>query len=188
MSNINLCDCEENWMEIKNKNNSKYLLSSKGRLYSYSRKKFIGVENNRKYIYIGGNSGFFSTKIHRLVYRYFYQINIEDYDRNYNEVDHFDAKKNHNCVCNLRICSSLENNNNTITRKNKSEGQKGNKKSKETKQKIRKSLTGRKGKKHTEESIKKMRKPRKKYKCQYCSREIGGKGNLRRHEKVCNKN
>jgi hypothetical protein len=124
MSNINLCDCEEHWMEIKNKKSNLYLLSSKGRLYSYQSGKYIGHNNKRGYV--SSSSFFFSDKIHRLVYRYFNQINIEDYDKNYNNIDHLDTIKNHNCICNLKLCSSSENNNNPITKKTHSKSMKGN--------------------------------------------------------------
>ena len=114
MSNINLCCCEENWIEIKNKKNNLYLLSSKGRLYSYNRCRFIGSNNNDNYIHI---TGFFATKLHRLVYRYFNQINIEKYDRNFNEIDHINTIRNHNCICNLRCGTHTDNMNNIITMK-----------------------------------------------------------------------
>ena len=115
MSNINLCDCEEHWMKIKNKYGSLYKLSLKGRLYSYKNKKYIGYVN--KYNGYIDVSGFFSCKIHRLVYRYFYQINIEDYDINYNEIDNIDTIRNHNYICNLRIGSRKDNQNNLKTKK-----------------------------------------------------------------------
>ena len=44
MSNINLCKCEEYWMEIKNKNGSLYKLSSKGRMYSYHSKRMYFLQ------------------------------------------------------------------------------------------------------------------------------------------------
>ena len=113
MSDINLCDCPEHWMEITNKKGKLYLLSSKGRLYSYHTKRFVGRIKKNGYI---EHCGFFGgSSIHRLVYRYFYQINIEKYDRNYNEIDHINTIKNHNCVCNLRCVSCNINNNNSIT-------------------------------------------------------------------------
>jgi len=174
MSDITLCPCEENWMEIKNKNGSKYLLSSKGRLYSYLYKRFIGKYNGN---YVGG---FDSNRMHRLVAKYFIN-NGNDYNLT---TDHINTNKKHNCICNLKICSQKENSNNPITRKNISKGKKGCKSSF-------------KGKHHTEENKKilseklKGREPwnkgkkAKKYCCINCKKEIGGKSNLSRHYKSC---
>ncbi len=116
MSNINLCDCEENWIEIKNKNNRLYLLSSKGRVFN---RKFIGSIKKSGYVHIGGSSKFFSCVISRLVYRYFFQINIENYDRKNNEVCHINGIRTHNCVCNLMIGSHKNNCNDKLTKKKK---------------------------------------------------------------------
>ena len=183
MSNINLCDCEENWMEIKNKKGKTYYLSSKGRLkriLKNKKEKYSGSINKIGYVIISTNV--FSKFIHRSVYRYFFQINIEEYDRNYNEIDHINTIRNHNCICNLKCGSQTENNNNSLTCKKRSESLKGE----------NNGMYGKKGsmygKKHTEESLRKMRKPKPKYLCQYCQRPIGGKYNLTRHEKICNKN
>ena len=89
MSDITLCPCEEHWIEIKNKNGNKYLLSSKGRIYSYYKQNFLSYNKNEEYIIIKHNI-FFSKLIHRIIYRYFNQINIEDYNRNYNDICHID--------------------------------------------------------------------------------------------------
>ena len=72
MSNINSCDCKEHWMEIKNINGSKYLLSSKGRLYNFKLRRFISSTTRQGYI--KSSEYFFSDKVHRMVYRYFNQI------------------------------------------------------------------------------------------------------------------
>ena len=82
---------------------------------------------NKKYIQT--TKGIFSNLMHRVVYRYFYQINIEDYNKNYNEIDHINTICNHNCICNLRICSMLDNNRNPKTCENRSKACKGIKKS-----------------------------------------------------------
>jgi len=133
MSDITICDCEEHWIEIKNKKGKLYLLSSKGRLYSFSRKKFIGKLSKNKYVY--GTRSLFSDCMHRLVYRYFYQINIEEVNEN-NHIDHINTIKNHNCICNLRCCSRTENNNNILTKQKISNSLIGNKRAKGNKGKI----------------------------------------------------
>jgi len=132
MSDITLCDCEEHWMEIKNKNGSKYLLSSKGRLYSYKSGRFIGKKSIYGYIIIRWD---FSNCMHRLVYRYFNKINIEEVNEN-NQIDHINTIRNHNCLCNLRCCSITENNNNPLTKKKYSIWQIGKSFTQETKKKI----------------------------------------------------
>ena len=147
MSDINLCDCEENWIEIKNKKNNLYLLSSKGRLYSYHSERFIGDYKENGYI---KTSGFFTSKIHRLVFHYFNKnkINIKNYDRKLNEIDHINTIRHHNCICNLRCCSRSENNNNILTRKKNSESRKGK-------------ITWMKGKKHSQKSKQKISEKKK---------------------------
>lgn len=44
------------------------------------------------------------------------------------------------------------------------------------------------GKKHSEETKQKMRKPKPRFNCQFCNKEVGGEGNLKKHEKVCSGN
>ena len=170
MSNINLCDCEEHWIEIKNKYDSLYLLSSKGRLYSYKKFNFIEKINKDGYCIVGC---FFSTKIHRLVYQYFNKNNsqglqdIKKYNIKINEIDHINTIRNHNCICNLNCGSRFDNNNNPLTKKKKSLSVKGKNNpmfgkihNKETKQKI---SENKKGIKLSEKTIQKKSKSMKLY-------------------------
>jgi len=189
MSDINLCDCPEHWMEIKNKKGQLYLLSSKGRIYSYKSGKFIGKKNKKGYI--SGINNFFSMLVHRLVYRYFNQINIEEVNEN-NNIDHINTIRNHNCLCNLNCCNQTENMNNPLTKKKISKSMKGKNHpfygkyhSEESKKKISESL---KGTIKSEESKQKLRKPRpKNIKCLKCNSKYYDIGNLTKYHKNCNK-
>lgn len=104
MSNINLCNCKEEWKKINN-----YYLSSKGRVISdcsYPPKKNDCVKKSG---YCNSSLGI----IHSLVYYHF----IEKYtpDRKEKVIDHINTIKNHNCICNLRLCSQKDNINNKLT-------------------------------------------------------------------------
>ena len=154
MSNINLCDCKENWMEIKNKNNL-YLLSSKGRVYSFRYYKMVGSKKKESgYIKIGN-----FNYTHRLVAKYFLN-NGKDYDL---DTDHINTIRNHNCVCNLRICTKSQNMNNPLSIENQRKSQKGNIK----KNGIKKKKSGPK--------INKI------YKCYFCNSKLMDKGNFGQH-------
>jgi len=184
MSNINLCECEEHWMEIKNNKGSKYLLSSKGRLYSYYSNDFIcKINKKNNYVYLGGSSKFFSKLIHRLVFRYFNQINIEEVSEN-NHIDHINTIRNHNCLCNLRCCSRTENQNNLLT-KNKKIGKNSKLYKKERSKEIKKKISeSHKGKKKTQEHKKKISESNKKQKiyiCYFCNSVKMSKGNFNNH-------
>jgi len=174
MSDITLCPCEEHWIEIKNKNGSKYLLSSKGRIYSYKKQKLIGsIMKKSDYIRIGGNSGFFCNMLHRIVYRYFFQINIEDYDKNYNDICHQNGIRNHNCMCNLRIDSHKNNLNDELTLKKRKICMKGKNKKPKTQE--------------TKDILSKIAIDReKKYKCNSCNSKLMTKCSFYRHHKNCN--
>ena len=102
------CKCKEDWKEIKNKKGRKYELSSKGRLWSYLFKRFIGTISNTGYINSGG---FNETRTNRLVYYHFKDKNIKDF-----EIDHGDTIRDNNCIkCNLIKCNRIENMNNKLT-------------------------------------------------------------------------
>ena len=175
MSDITLCDCKENWIEIKNNCGSKYLLSSKGRLYNEKTKRFISSKRKDNYVVV---SKFYSFYVHRLVYYYFN-------DKLNNHIDHINTIKNHNCICNLRCVSYKENMNNILTKQKISESHKGKIISEETRKKISESKKNQKHSEETKEKISKSIKKRMKWCCINCKREISGKGNLKSHYKKC---
>ena len=100
------------------------------------------------------------------------------------EKHHYYGKKRSKEV-RLKISNTLQGfNHSKETRENMSKNRMGinnsmygKKHSEETKQKMRKPKS--------EEHKQKLRKQKPKYKCNYCKKEIGGKGNLKQHEKKC---
>lgn len=132
-----MCNCIETWKHF-NKNGYNYFLSSKGILYRETRNGFMIMKKHKI------NSGYFYLKImgkkyliHRLLYEYFIDNNIKGF-----EIEHKDADKINNCICNLNKTDRKGNMNNPITRKRISQSMKGNKNFL--------------GKKHTEETKRKI--------------------------------
>ena len=112
-SNIHLCHCKEIWKKITNNNGTEYQLSNKGRLRNQYGKD-LGANNQHNYVHTGG---FFSPKIHRLVYHYF----VQPVKNSPHVIDHINTNRRHNCVCNLTKVSQKVNTNNELTKKHMSQ-------------------------------------------------------------------
>ena len=118
---------EEIWKDIKGYEGL-YQVSNLGNVKSlnYNRTGQEGLIKacNDKYgylilsLHINGKRK--TYKIHRLVAQAF----LEDYSEEL-EVDHIDTNRKNNNVKNLKMCTRKENDNNPLTRKHKSEAQKG---------------------------------------------------------------
>ena len=101
-----------------------YKISSKGRVFSIRRNKFLKpfkMSNGYLYIGLSGNGIRTTHTVHRLVASTFYFI--EDYEGK--EIDHMDRNKENNNLLNLRFCSRHENQRNKGRMKNNESGYKG---------------------------------------------------------------
>ena len=139
-----MCNCIEEWKEIKGKKFS-YYISSKGRLVSdyyyppifrkynifFHKDDIKKLRPRRRYGFNGGKKYLFAN---RLVGQYFLNDGKEIEEDL--EVDHFDTNTLNDCVCNLEICTKKENMNNPNTRKNISKALTGLTKSKEHRRKM----------------------------------------------------
>lgn len=113
-----------------------------GVVYKLDKKGFIGMLDKYGYIHckVRDKFGNFYRTIHQVIFAEAHNLPkhlwpIDKEGRRF-EIDHIDAVRTNNKVENLRLVSKKENNNNTITKKNKSEAKKGRHISEETKQKM----------------------------------------------------